>query len=333
MVRLDVPHRAGSRAHDHGVRGGAVAVVVDAPEQRAVGDAGGGEEDVLPRDQVVEREDIADVVAGTLQLVALLVVPRVQAALHLTAQALQGARRDDALGCAADPQEHVDAGVRTGGGDGRRHVAVGDEVHAGPHLPARPDHLLVALAVQDHDGDLLGPDPLRPSHSPHVLLRRRRDVDRADGVRPCRDLLHVHGGPREEHRVPLRHGYHRERVGLADARQTGPVDGIDRDVHRRAGAVADLLPVEEHRRLVLLALPDHHHAVHGHRVQHEPHRVDGRTVGGVLVTAPDPPRRGQGRGLRHAHDLEGKVAVGTFLAAHNSTSRISLGSAFSNSTR
>ena len=74
-------------------------------------------------------------------------------------------------------------------------------------------------------------------------------------------------------------------------------------------AVADLLAVEEHRRLVLLALADHDDAVHRDRVEDEAHRVDRRLVGGDLVAAPDPAGRGKRRGLGHAHELEREVAV------------------------
>ena len=44
----------------------------------------------------------------------------------------------------------------------------------------------------------------------------------------------------------------------------GAVDRVDRDVGLRRRAVADPLAVEEHRGVVLLALADHHHAVHRH---------------------------------------------------------------------
>ena len=87
-------------------------------------------------------------------------------------------------------------------------------------------------------------------------------------------------------------------------------------------AVADLLAVVEHRRLVLLALADHDDAVHRDRVEHVAHRVDGGLVGGLLVAAPDHPRRGQSSGLGHAHELEREVAVGppsTRRRAHGTT--------------
>ena len=78
----------------------------------------------------------------------------------------------------------------------------------------------------------------------------------------------------------------------------------------RRAAVADLLAVEEHRRLVLLALADHDDAVHRDRVEHEAHRVDGGAVGGDLVAAADPAGGGERRRLGDADQLQREVAVG-----------------------
>ena len=84
----------------------------------------------------------------------------------------------------------------------------------------------------------------------------------ADGVRADGDLLHVDAGPGVEHRAALADGDDRERVAPAEGRERGAVDGVDGDVAQRAGAVADLLAVEQHRRFVLLALADDDDAVH-----------------------------------------------------------------------
>ena len=133
------------------------------------------------------------------------------------------------------------------------------------------------------------------------------DVDpvRADG-----DLLHVDGGAGEEHRPALRDRDHRDRVRLAERGQPRALERVDRDVDLGPLAVADLLAVVEHRRLVLLALADDDDAVHRDRVEHRAHRVDGGLVGGDLVAAADPAAGAHRRGLGHAHELEREVAVG-----------------------
>ena len=59
-----LPYGARLRPHDQRLGGGPELVVADALEQLAVGDAGGGEEAVVPLDQVVGGEDGVEVVAG-----------------------------------------------------------------------------------------------------------------------------------------------------------------------------------------------------------------------------------------------------------------------------
>src|SRR5437660_12217262 len=55
VMRFDVPDGPGARSHHHGERGGAVEVVVHAPEQRPVRDPRRREEHVLARPEVLER--------------------------------------------------------------------------------------------------------------------------------------------------------------------------------------------------------------------------------------------------------------------------------------
>ena len=73
--------------------------------------------------------------------------------------------------------------------------------------------------------------------------------------------------------------------------------------------VADLLADEQHRRLVALALADHHGAVDRQLVELAPHGVDRGLVGGLLVAAAAQPRRRHRRALGHAHDLDREDAL------------------------
>src|SRR5438067_554879 len=68
--RADGP-RAG--AHHDRLGGGVVGEEADALDHRAVGDPGGGEEDVVAFDEVVDRQDAVEVVAGLEGGLALLV--------------------------------------------------------------------------------------------------------------------------------------------------------------------------------------------------------------------------------------------------------------------
>src|SRR5690606_26185810 len=75
-------------------------------------------------------------------------------------------------------------------------------------------------------------------------------------------------------------------------------------------ARADLLAVEEHGRVVLLALADHHATLEVDRAEERAHRVDRGTVGGFLRPSTDERNRADGRRLRGAHQLQCEVSVG-----------------------
>ena len=169
---------------------------------------------------------------------------------------------------------------------------------------------VVTRPVEDDDGDVREAHALALRDRAQVVLHGGVDVDDVGVLRPDRELLHVEHGRGVEHRAPLGDGEDGERVRHALGHERGAVDGVDRDVALRAVAVADLLAVVEHRRLVLLALADDHRAPHRHRADELAHRVDGRPVAAVLVPAPDEPaRRHRGR-LRHPHEFEREVAIG-----------------------
>ncbi len=148
------------------------------------------------------------------------------------------------------------------------------------------------------------------------LAERPVEVEQVGDLVAAGHLLHVDARAGVEHRAALGERDHGQRVGHAERAQARALERVDGDVDLRAAAVADLLAVGEHRRLVLLALADHHDAVHVDRVQHGVHAVDGGLVGGLLVAAADPARGGQRGGLGDAHELEREVAVGTLRRWH-----------------
>ena len=240
----------------------------------------------------------------------LAVVSRPQPSLDRAAHALDRRGRDDALRRAADAHQHVDAGRRLAGGDRRGDVAVANQVDAGAGLPQLGDERVVALALEHDDREVADAHPLRRRHRPHVLGRRAVEIDRAGGLRPDGDLLHVERGAGKEHRSPLGDGDDGDRAGNAEGREAGALERVDGDVDLRPEAGADPLAVEEHRRLVLLALADHDDALHRDGVDHPSHQVDGGTVGGVLVAATDPAGCSHRGRLRHPDELEGEVAIG-----------------------
>ena len=67
-----------------------------------------------------------------------------------------------------------------------------------------------------------------------------------------------------------------------------PSIGSTATSHLGTGAVADVLTVEEHRGVVLLALADDDDAVHADGADQRAHGVDRYAVGALLVAAADP---------------------------------------------
>ena len=99
--------------------------------------------------------------------------------------------------------------------------------------------------------------------------------------------------------------------GWPSAVRRVPSSGSTATSTRRASALADVLAVVEHRRLVLLALADHDDAVHHDRVEHRAHAVDRRLVGSDLVAAADPAPGTHRSGLRDTDELERQVPIWT----------------------
>ncbi len=208
------------------------------------------------------------------------------------------------------PDQQVGARVRPAGRDGAGDVAVGDQPDPGAGSADLGHQLLVPGPVEDADGDIghrCFPDL---GDALDVGRYRRGDVDEVGDVGPGGDLVHVEHRRRVEHGSAVRHREDRDGVGHALGHQGGAVDGVDGEIAHRPVAVADLLAVVEHRGVVLLALADHHHAAHRHRIDQLAHRVDGRAVAALLVSAADPAPSRHRAGLGDADQLQGQVAVG-----------------------
>ena len=129
-------------------------------------------------------------------------------------------------------------------------------------------------------------------------------IARADG-----DLVHVDVG-RVEEAALLGDGDHGERVRAGSWRRWSCLRA-DRARCRPSGPspVPTSSPMIEHRRLVALALADHHRAVDRQPVELAPHGVDRGLVGGLLVAAAAQPRRRDRRALGDAHEFQRQDAV------------------------
>ena len=105
---------------------------------------------------------------------ALVVVAGPEPAVDGAAEALQRAGGDDALGRAADAEQHVGAALGPRRRDGAGDVAVGDEPDAGAGLAALLDDVVVAGAVEDHRGHVVDVLAERLRHGLQVVRDRTR---------------------------------------------------------------------------------------------------------------------------------------------------------------
>src|ERR1017187_569835 len=155
---FDGAHGARSRAHDEGLRSGAKIVEAHAAQEITIGDGGRGEVAVVARHEVIVAQHSVEVVAEGFGESAFVIVARMQDALYLATESLQGGGRDDAFGCAADAEEYVGARAWPGGRDGTGDVAVRDQKDSRAGLAHFFDELIVSRAVENHHTQLLDGD-------------------------------------------------------------------------------------------------------------------------------------------------------------------------------
>src|SRR4051794_25273607 len=136
----------------------AAAEEPNALEQFAGGNAGGSEDEVVAGREVFGDVDAVLVaVAHPRPAFALIVIAISEAGLDLAAEAAQRRGGDDALGRTARAHDGVDAGARNSTGDRRGQIAVTDELDPRAGLADLGDERLVALALEDDDGDVADP--------------------------------------------------------------------------------------------------------------------------------------------------------------------------------
>jgi hypothetical protein len=146
------------------------------------------------------------------------------------------------------------------GDDRRSDVAVVEQADTRADLAHFLDQVLVARAVEQSNRDLADRTVHLGSQRPNILAQRAIDRDPPPAHRADDDLIHV-GNAGVKERPAARGRYDRNRTRAAARRQRRSIDGIDRDVDRRAVARAERLADVEHRRFIFLALADDDHAV------------------------------------------------------------------------
>ena len=173
----------------------------------------------------------------------------------------------------------------------RRHVAVDDQPHPGAGRADLAHRLVVALAVEHHDHHVADVGPLALGDQPERLAGSGRSRSSRSAISGPPAIFSMYTIGPGLNIVPRSASAITEiALGIPSAVSARALERVDRDVDLRRAAVADLLAVVEHRRLVLLPLPITTTPSIETAVEHVAHRVDGRLVGTLLVAAADHPR-------------------------------------------
>ena len=221
----------------------------------------------------------------------------------------------------------MDAGAGDRAADRRRKVAVADQLDPGAGFADLGDEGLVARPLEDDDGDVVDPPAEGLGDPAEVVGRALPDVDLAGHDRPDAELLEVR--IRGVDQAALLGGCeHGDRPCLAEGNEVRPLKWIDRDIDLRGVtgvgvvALADLLPDEEHRRLVALALADHDPPGELDLVHRPAHGLDGRVVGLVLLAAAHEPGRCDRGGFSHPDHLESEQLLHRAFRARRRAGRV-----------
>ena len=189
------------------------------------------------------------------------------------------------------------------------HVAIGDQADRRAGLAHRLDRLGVAWPVEQDRRDLRRLHAFRLGQRHDVFVSRSIEIDGALRIaRPDGDLVHV-AVRRVQQRAFIGDRKRGDRTGHILGAQHRPLERIDGDIDFRSRLGADLLADEQHRRLVELALADHHRAVNRQLVELAAHRVDRGLVGGLVLAVAAQPRSRHRGALGDAHDLDGEDAL------------------------
>ena len=281
-------------------------------EKIAVGDAGGREQHVALRHffHPVDLVGIGNAHLGSTG--DLLGRIELQPALHLAADAAQCGCGQNALGRATDTQIEVDACfVRIGRMNYAGNVAIADQANGSARPADFLDQLGMARAVEDADGNLVRLYTLGLGHGIDVLGRRRIELDRIGRIAGTDGhLFHVNVRGVEQTAL-LRDRDHGQRIRQVLGADRGAFERIERDIDCGAILGADFLADIEHRRLVALALADHHRAVDRQTVELLTHGIHSHLIGGLLVATPPQPGCCHCGALRHTGDFQCENAIET----------------------
>jgi YD repeat-containing protein len=308
----DLAPRARLPAQRHRVGGGMVAGIAHALEQRAIADAGGGEEDLAAGDQLVRRENPLRVEPGGRDRLFLDLALRVQPAQHGAARGANGAGGHQPLGDAARTHQQIHAAARRDRQQRAEDVSFGAEQHVRARRANFSDQVVMAGPVQHVDHQIahrLLFDPRGQGQGPGGRRVQAFWGKRQGQVCAHHDLVHVDRGRGRPHGPARRDGRHADRRAVALGQQPAAVNRIHHQVNRRpiprpnglSGPKAVFWPGRA-------AFADDDPAVHLDVGQQAKHGGIGGLVRGRGLIHPHPPARAKRGRLGRADQVKGEIA-------------------------
>src|SRR5581483_2755278 len=291
VVPVDEAHPVATGAHDERVSAGAVGEEANAAEQVAVRHAR-RDDDHLPRSQLLDREDAADVFdPGLVRLVDVAPRDRPELRAQLAAEAAKRRRGEHRLPRAADADREVVVRPPNGGRDRRGDVTVLDQLDPGACGADLLDQVLVARPVEDDRRHVLHRSPERACDRADVLADGPAEVDAPPRDRADGHLPHVH--VRELHqRAALTDRQHRHRAVPAARHDAPALERVEREIDLLATG-ADLLADRERRAALRRA--DHDPPRDREQLERVPHPGE-RGLLRTLLVRPSEPARARERG-------------------------------------
>src|SRR5579864_7020423 len=213
-IQVNAFHEAdlgGAQSHDHGRGSRAFAEESDSPHQRALGNSGGGKDELLAGREVFSLVDPVFVFNAHARdaLFEFGLIDH-QASLHVSIQAAYGGGGNHTFGRSAGAHHRVHSRTDDGCGNAGRKVAIADQADAGAGGANVGNQLFVARTVQHHYHKVFDIAVQALRNVFQVVDHRSIELDRTLAGGADDNLLHVAIGS-EQQSSPLGGGQNRNR--------------------------------------------------------------------------------------------------------------------------
>ena len=297
-------YRAGFVAHGNGMRTHAAAKITQAVQQLAFGNSRGSKHAVVAFNHVVNGQHF--VYIGNAHVDAafnLCFIFRAQTCLHIAAKAFNCCGCQYAFRCAALADVHMHAGTFNTCVDNRVNIAVGNEMDACTCAADLVHQIIMAFAVQQYNSQVAYFSVKGFGNALQVFAYRCVDVDAAFGTRANGNFIHIHIGSVKQASFGSNSNYG-DSARLAFGNKVRAFNRVNRNINFRA-ARTDMLADVQHRRFVHFAFTDYNRTADIYRIKHFSHRVNGKLVSPVFITAANAAAAGNSGSFRYTDELHG----------------------------